>query len=99
MTNYPKDLAERLQHQLDYVIQLLESLPPSEAAIGWDRPRIENWLKVFRDLGSSLLAGNHIKYACYVRGLDMSGITAGKIFDATLGIDETTSEMEDWLAN
>ena len=93
----PKELAERLLRQLDQVIQLLEDLPPSEEAFGWDEPRVKNWLKVFRDLRSSLLAGNRIEYACYIRGLDMSEITAGIINDITVKIDGTISEMEDWL--
>lgn len=93
---HPKQLSALLLQQLEHVIGLLEDLPPSEAAIGWDEPRVTNWLTVFGDLRESVLAGKRIPYACYIRGLDFDGICGGEIFDATAHIDETISLLEDW---
>jgi hypothetical protein len=76
-----------LVRKLDRVIALLTDLPELEAAIGWDEPRLINWLRVFGDLRGSVLAGQRPEYVIYVRGLDMDGICGGEIFDAVLDID------------
>lgn len=79
--------SDDLVRKIDRVIALLTDLPESEAAIGWDEPRIINWLKVFGDLRASVLAGKWPEDVVYVRGLDMDGICGGEIFDAVLDVD------------
>ncbi len=90
---------EELLQRLDGVLDTLNNLPASEAAFGWDAPRVANWKRVFTELRAAIAAGpplpDDYRNVVFARGLDMDSLTYGAIFDMTVEIDLNLQRVAD----
>jgi hypothetical protein len=85
------DRRQTVLSRLDAIIETLSCVPQDEIDVGWDPPRVKNWIGVFSNLREMVAQGKPLlpryKNAIYVRGLNMDGIGSGRVFDMVLKLD------------
>lgn len=82
-----REEADDLVVKIDRAIAVLTETPASHLGQDWGKPQVENWLKVFGDLRTSVLAGRRPEHVTYVRGLDMCVPCCSELCNAVCDID------------